>query len=237
MEYIYEALITFCWFVVPIIVLGIICIALRFLCKIPDFIFRKVLHLISALMIVELIVVPVHWWIAEIILGISLLGLTILLLIFEHTEVYKKFFVEKSKHEVLISFWLFFLVVASLIAFFWGYLGNDHRYYVIIAILSWAFGDAIAAILGRLIGKHKVSGKFIEGEKSIEGSVACFLLAFIVSFVLLIMLLNYPWWLSLFDALAVALAVSFMELFTKKGLDNLTCPLVASVILFLFSLI
>ena len=138
---------------------------------------------------------------------------------------------------MLISFWLFFLVVASLIAFFWGYLGNDHRYYVIIAILSWAFGDAIAAILGRLIGKHKVSGKFIEGEKSIEGSVACFLLAFIVSFVLLIMLLNYPWWLSLFDALAVGLAVSFMELFTKKGLDNLTCPLVASVILFLFSLI
>lgn len=237
MEYIYEALITFCWFVVPIIVLGIICIALRFLCKISDFIFRKVLHLISALMIVELIVVPIHWWIAEIILGISLIGLTILLLIFEYTEVYKKFFVEKSKHEVLISFWLFFLVVASLIAFFWGYLGNANRYYVIIAILSWAFGDAIAAILGRLIGKHKVSGRFIEGEKSIEGSVACFLLAFIISFVLLIMLLNYPWWLSLFDALAVGLAVSFMELFTKKGLDNLTCPLVASVILFLFSLI
>ena len=237
MEYFYEALLTFCWFVVPIIVLGIICIALRFLCKIPDFIFRKVLHLISALMIVELIVVPIHWWIAEIIIGISLIGLTILLLIFEHTEVYKKFFVEKSKHEVLISFWLFFLVVASLIAFFWGYLGNTNRYYVIIAILSWAFGDAIAAILGRLIGKHKVSGKFIEGEKSIEGSVACFLLAFIVPFILLIALFNYPWWLSLFDALAVGLAVSFMELFTKKGLDNLTCPLTASVVLFLFSLI
>ena len=236
-SFVYEALITFLWFTIPVIVLGIICIAIRFLTKIPDFIFRKILHLIAMGMIPILVIVPTHWWIAEIVTGICILGLLTLLLIFERTELYKKFFVEKSKHEVLISFLLFFLVVVLLIALFWGYRGDAHRYLVIVAILSWGLGDAAAAIFGRLIGKHQVSGKMIEGTKSIEGSVACFLLAFLISLILIILLMHYVWWLALIESLLIGVAVSFVELFTKKGFDNLTCPLVAALILFLFSLL
>ena len=236
-SFVYEALITFLWFTIPVIVLGIICIAIRFLTKIPDFIFRKILHLIAMGMIPILVIVPTHWWIAEIVTGICILGLLTLLLIFERTELYKKFFVEKNKHEVLISFLLFFLVVVLLIALFWGYRGDAHRYLVIVAILSWGLGDAAAAIFGRLIGKHQVSGKMIEGTKSIEGSVACFLLAFLISLILLILLMHYVWWLALIESLLIGVAVSFVELFTKKGFDNLTCPLVAALILFLFSLL
>ena len=236
-SFVYEALITFLWFTIPVIVLGIICIAIRFLTKIPDFIFRKILHLIAMGMIPVLVIVPTHWWIAEIVTGICILGLLTLLLIFERTELYKKFFVEKNKHEVLISFLLFFLVVVLLIALFWGYRGDAHRYLVIIAVLSWGLGDAAAAIFGRLIGKHKVSGKMIEGTKSIEGSVMCLVFAFVVSFLLLFLLMHYVWWLSLIEAFLIGVVVSLAELFTKKGLDTLTCPLAASVILFLFSLL
>ena len=236
-SFVYEALITFLWFTIPVIVLGIICIAIRFLTKIPDFIFRKILHLIAMGMIPILVIVPTHWWIAEIVTGICILGLLTLLLIFERTELYKKFFVEKNKHEVLISFLLFFLVVVLLIALFWGYRGDAHRYLVIVAILSWGLGDAVAAIFGRLIGKHQVSGKMIEGTKSIEGSVACFLLAFLISLIFLILLMHYVWWLALIESLLIGVAVSFVELFTKKGFDNLTCPLIAALILFLFSLL
>ena len=236
-SFVYEALITFLWFTIPVIVLGIICIAIRFLTKIPDFIFRKILHLIAMGMIPILVIVPTHWWIAEIVTGICILGLLTLLLIFERTELYKKFFVEKNKHEVLISFLLFFLVVVLLIALFWGYRGDAHRYLVIVAILSWGLGDAAAAIFGRLIGKHQVSGKMIEGTKSIEGSVACFLLAFLISLIFLILLMHYVWWLALIESLLIGVAVSFVELFTKKGFDNLTCPLIAALILFLFSLL
>lgn len=236
-ELVYEAIKTFLWFTIPIIVLGIICIAIRFLTKIPDFIFRKILHLIAVSMITVLLIVPTHWWIAEIVMGIGAIGIVVLLLIFERTEIYKKFFVEKNKHEILISFLIFFLVVIYLIALFWGYRGEAHRYLVIIALLSWGLGDAAAAIFGRLIGKHIVSGKVIGGNKSIEGSVMCFVFALVISFLLLFLLMHYLWWLSLIEALLIALLVSFAELFTKKGLDNLTCPLVASVILLLFSLL
>ena len=236
-ELVYEAIKTFLWFTIPIIVLGIICIAIRFLTKIPDFVFRKILHLIAVSMITVLLIVPTHWWIAEIVMGIGAIGIVVLLLIFERTEIYKKFFVEKNKHEILILFLIFFLVVIYLIALFWGYRGEEHRYLVIIALLSWGLGDAAAAIFGRLFGKHIVSGKVIEGNKSIEGSVMCFVFALAISFLLLFLLMHYLWWLSLIEALLIALLVSFAELFTKKGLDNLTCPLVASVILLLFSLL
>ena len=236
-NYFFEALKAFLWFVIPIIVIGTICLLIRIFIKIPDFIFRKVLHLIAAGMITILIVVPLHWWIAEIVFGICIIGLIVLLLIFERTSIYQKFFVEKSKHEVLISFLLFALVVTSLIAFFWGFRGDGNKYLVIIAISSWALGDAAAAILGRLIGKHKVSGKMIEGIKSVEGSIACFIFAFTISFVLLMTLMHYVWWLSLLEALSIGIVITFAELFTKKGLDNLTCPIAASIVLFLFSLI
>ena len=126
MEYFYEILKTFLWFVIPIIVLGIICLVVRFFFKIPDFIFRKILHLIAAGMITFLVVIPIHWWVAEIVMGISILGIVVLLLIFENTEIYKKFFVGKSKHEVLISFLIFAAVVTSLIAFFWD-LEETHK--------------------------------------------------------------------------------------------------------------
>ena len=236
-NYLFEILVTFLWFVIPIIVLGIICILIRVFTKVPDFVFRKILHLIAACMIAILLIIPIHWWVAEIIVGISAIGLTVLLLIFEPTPIYKKFFVEKSKHEILISFLLFFLVVACLIALFWGYKGYNNRFYVIIAILAWGLGDAAAAICGRLFGKHKVSGKLIEGTKSIEGSVMCFVFSFTISLILLLTLMYLVWWLALIEALLIGLLVSFAELFTKKGLDNITCPFVAALILFLFSLI
>ena len=236
-DQIYEIIKTFLWFVIPIIVLGIICILIRILFKIPDFIFRKILHLIAIGMMTVLVVVPTYWWVPEIILGICALGLIALLLAFEPTPLYKKFFIEKEKHEVLISFLVFFAVVAVIIAFFWGYRGEAYKYMAVIAILAWGLGDAAAAIAGHLIGKHKVSGKLIEGTKSIEGSVACFAFAFLISFVLLMTVIRYTWWLSLIESLVIGVFVSLAELFTKRGFDTLTCPLVASIILFLFSLI
>ena len=236
-EYFIEGLKTFLWFTILVIVLGLILIAIRFLVKIPDFIFRKILHLVAISMITILIVVPIHWWIAEIVLGICTFGILVFLLICEHTEFYKKLYVEKYKHEILISFFVFIAVVASLIALFWGYRGDTNKYCVLIALLSWGLGDAAASIVGHTLGKHKISGKFVEGTKSVEGSIACFVLAFIISLILLIALMHVVWWLSLIEAMLIGVFVVLAELFTKKGMDTASCPLVAGFVLFLFSLI
>lgn len=235
--YLEEGVKTFLWFFIPVLVLTIILIPIRIFVKIPDFIYRKILHITAIGMTLVLVIIPTRWWISEIVLLICSLGIIFVLIIFETTKFYKELFIEKGNHEVLISITLFFLVIASLIAFFFGFRGDDNKYYVIISLAAWGLGDAFASIIGHLIGKHKVSGKLVEGAKSIEGSIACFVFSFIISFILLMVLIHSVWWLALLESLVVGIVVSFTELFTKKGLDNITCPIVAAIILFLFSLI
>ena len=232
-----EGIKTFIWFTGLTALLTIIFIPIRFFIKIPDYIFRKILHITAISMMSILIIIPTQWWISEIILGIITVGIITVLLIFESLKYYQDLFIEKGKHEILLSILMFFVLSAVLIAFFFGYRGNEHKYYVIIALLSWGLGDAAASVFGHLLGKHKVSGKFIEGIKSIEGSVACFLFAFVISLILLIVLMHYILWLALLESILIGVVVSLSELFTKKGMDNLTCPIAASIILFLFSLI
>ena len=231
-----EIIKTFLWFFIPIVIVTGLLILMRVFAKMPDYVCRKILHLIAISTMIPLIVVPVHWWVSEIIMGISTIGIIVLLIIFERTNIYKKFFIEKGEHEIIISFLIFVFVVTSLIAFFWGYRGDSQKYLLLIALFSWGLGDAMASIFGHLIGKHPISGKLIEGTKSIEGSIACFAFAFLISFILLFVLMTYTLWLSLIESLIIGVLVSLAELFTKKGLDNLTCPLVAALILFLFSL-
>ena len=236
-SHINEMIITSLWFAIPILTLVGILIIVRKLTNIPDYIFRKILHLVAVFMIIPLVIVPSTWWVPEIIIGGCAVIVTTILLGFEPTEFYKKLFVEKGKHEIVISFIVFFIMMSSLIAFFWGYRGEGHKYYVIIAVLAWGLGDAAASIAGHAIGKHKIRGRLIEGTKSVEGSIACFLLAFIISIILLITVMRYVWWLALLESIVIGIMVSLTELFTKKGLDTITCPVVAGIVLFLFSLI
>lgn len=51
---------------------------------------------------------------------------------------------------------------------------------VVTSFLYLAFGDALAALVGKTYGKHK-----IYGGKSLEGSFACFTVCFIIGFVIL----------------------------------------------------
>ena len=59
----------------------------------------------------------------------------------------------------------------------------------------------------------------------------------IFSLILLLTLIHMVWWLAILEALLIGICVSLAELFTKKGMDTITCPIVSAIILFLFSLI
>ena len=235
MEYFLEILKVGLWTVLPILLILFSLFFLKRFIDIPDYLSRKLLHLTASLMVIPVVIIPSTWWVAEISVACLLAGVVIILLIGEGYEFYQKFFVEKYKHEVIISFVIYFLVMASLIVFFWLY--RESKYFVIMAILAWSLGDAAASIFGHLCGRNTLSGKLIEGTKSIEGSVACLVFAFAVPFIMLLAVYQYVWWLALLSALSTALGVTIAELFTKKGLDNLSCPLIAALVLFLFSLI
>ncbi|MDR0719411.1 MAG: phosphatidate cytidylyltransferase [Treponema sp.] len=82
-----------------------------------------------------------------------------------------------------------------------------------IAIYALAFGDGLAGLVGRFLGRFRPA--FMNG-KSIEGSLACFIAVFIAAFRVCG---------SLQLAGAVAVTATFVEAFPLEDYDNLMLPL------------
>lgn len=211
--------------------LAAVLIAVRFTTKVADYIFRKLLHFVAFTSILPLVLSTDIWWIAVAVEVLFLLLVIVVLQLLEHFSFYKKLFVEKGKHEVIFSFIGLFGLMATLIAIFWGAFGSEHLYIAVGAIMAWGPGDAVAAIVGKQRGKHKLQGKHIEGTKSVEGSVGMAITAFVCLLLVLLFMSALPWYVSVIFALAIAPVASLTELYTKGGWDTVTVPAVVSLLL------
>jgi dolichol kinase len=106
--------------------------------------------------------------------------------------------------------------------------------YVIIAgILPMAFGDAAASLVGQKMGRHQFN---ILSKKSLEGTTAMFTIT-LVSVMFSLLLFSYLCPFSTFTlllaSLGVAASATVLEALTPKGLDNLTVPLISTLIFLL----
>jgi len=214
-----------------IVALALVLIVVRFTTNVPDYIFRKLLHIVAFTSILPLVLSTDIWWVSAAVEVLFLLLVIAALLFFERFSFYKNLFVEKGKHEVIFSFVALFGLMTALIAVFWGCFGAERLYIVVGAIMAWGPGDAVAAIVGKKMGKHKLKGKYIEGTKSIEGSVGMAITAFVCLLPVLFFMSGLPWYVSVIFALTVAPVASLTELFTKGGWDTVTVPLAVSLIL------
>lgn len=214
-----------------IVALATVLIILRFTTKVPDYIFRKLLHFVAFTSILPLVFATELWWIAVAVEVAFLLLVIAGLQFFERFSFYKGLFVEKAKHEVIISFVSLFGLMTVLLAVFWGGFGAEALYIPVGAIMAWGPGDAVAAIVGKKFGKHKLQGKCIEGVKLVEGSVGMAITSFMCLLPVLLTMSSLPWYVSLAVALVVAPVASLTELFTKKGWDTVTVPIVSAVLL------
>ena len=151
--------------------------------------------------------------------------------LFERFKFYSGLFVEKAKHEVLISFVSLFAMIGLFIAVCWGLLGAECKYLAVAAIMAWGPGDGMAAIIGIRFGKRKLTGKWIEGTKSVEGTVAMGVTSFLCVTVTLLLMTDIAWWNIVVGALLIAVASAFTEMFTQKGWDTVTVPVVALAIM------
>lgn len=214
-----------------IVSFALVLVLVRFTTKVPDYIFRKLLHVVAFTSIFPLLLCTDTWWIAVLVQITFLIVIIIALHYFERFAFYKSLFVEKSKHEVIISFVLLFGLIAVMIAVYWGIFGAGHAYIAAASIMAWGPGDAAAAIIGRNFGKHKLSGRWIEGVKSVEGSVAMGITSFAFTFLTLLLMSELSVPTALIFSLIVAPIAALIELYTKYGLDTVTVPIVASVVL------
>ena len=229
--YLTEFLKVFGIYIGYIVALAVVLIIVRFTTKVPDYIFRKLLHFVAFTSILPLVLSTDIWWIASAVEVFFLILVIVALLFFEKFSFYKGLFVEKRKHEVIFSFIGLFGLMTALIAVFWGVFGSEHLYIAITAIMAWGPGDAVAAIVGRNWGKHKLQGKMIEGVKSVEGCVGMAITSFVCSFATLITMSGLAWYMALIFAFVTAPIASLTELFTKKGWDTVTVPVISALML------
>ncbi|CCV64629.1 hypothetical protein, similar to phosphatidate cytidylyltransferase cdsA (2.7.7.41), putative fragment [Alteracholeplasma palmae J233] len=96
-----------------------------------------------------------------------------------------------------------------------------------IGILVLGYGDGLAALLGKKFGK-----KQIINHKTWVGSITMFLVSFLVSTLLMVGYSSISIQYILLYAGLVGILATLIELLTPKGLDNLTLPLLISLLMY-----
>ncbi len=201
----------------------------RRLIRIPTEVFRKILHTILLCSLFVWLYAFPNWWMASLAAVVFIAGVYPILSFCERWSGYSALLTERKGGEVKNSLFLVFMMFALLNALCWGLLGQ--RWLVLACICAWGFGDAAAALIGKKYGKHYLQGKYIEGRKSVEGTFAMFMVSFLSVLIVLMYFAKLPWYGSLSIAFVTAAVSAFVELFTRRGMDTVTCPFAAAAVL------
>ncbi len=210
-----------------------ICLAgallLRRFVVLPREAFRKTLHLILLGSIFILTYGFQTWWVSAIAAIVFIIIFFPILVFAERIPGYSKLLIERKSGEIKSSLVVAFSMFAILICVCWGWLGL--KFLVIASVLAWGLGDLAAALLGKEFGQNYIEGKMVEGRKTLEGTLAMFGVSFVT--VLVVLLAYGP--LEGFGyvpiAALTAAGTTIAELYTKNGMDTLTCPFTAAAIM------
>lgn len=197
--------------------------------KIPDEIFRKILHCILLASFLFFVFGFQTWWMAVVLAVLFAVVVYPILAFFERFKGFSQLTTERKSGELKNSLLLVFGMFAVVALVCWGFAGD--KYLVLAAVYAWGFGDAAAALIGKYFGKHKITLKYLDGKKSVEGSFAMF----VTSFISVVVILIYQGTMSvggcILISVVVALVSAVAELYSKNGLDTVICPLSAMVVL------
>lgn len=106
-----------------------------------------------------------------------------------------------------------FILTATL------FQNKDYLYIGAVAILALGYGDGIGGLITEYIGKHKFELK----NKSVEGSLVCFIVTFLTTIVVL--QTTYVGSMLVPYSIYIAVMATMLELFSPKNTDNLFMPL------------
>ena len=212
-----------------ILIAASIMLSARKLFTIPDELFRKILHFILLGAYIPLVSAFEVWWMAAVFAVSLALILFPVLALAEKIPMFSAFVNERKKGEFKSSMVLALGMMAFSVTVCWG-LFRD-KFLVLASIYAWGVGDALAALIGKRFGRHKIKWKLADGKKSTEGSLAMLICSFlsVLSVLLIRGGLNIP--LCAGVALAAAIVCTITEMCTKDGLDTVVCPLSAMVVI------
>ena len=202
--------------------------ARRFL-KIPDELFRKILHFILLGAYFPFLFAFDTWWISAGFAALLIVIFYPVLALAGRIPMFSSFVNERKKGEFKSSMILALLTVVFSISICWGLFGD--KLLVLACVYAWGVGDAFAALAGKQFGKHKICLPFADPRKSWEGSAAMFLTSALSVLIILLARGGTGWGSCLLIALIAAAVTTYVELCTKGGLDTITCPAAAMAVI------
>ena len=226
MEAFFHGTAIFFAFVIPA---AAIMLTFRALVKIPDELFRKILHFILLGAYIPLCFGFETWWMAAALTAGFAVVLYPILTLASRIPGFTKFTTQRKEGEFISSMVLALATMAISVSLCWGVFGD--RYLVLACVYAWGVGDAFAALIGKQFGKHKIKLPFADSRKSWEGSAAMFLSAVLSVLIVLLVRSGLGFGACLLISLLAATATTYVELITKDGLDTITCPAVAMAVI------
>ena len=216
-------------FLLYVIPAAVISFLARGFLKIPDELFRKILHFILLGAYIPLLFALETWWKAS-VLAVGLIAVFYpVIMLAEKIPAFSAFINQRRQGEIKNSLVLALSMMALSTCVCWGIFGD--RYLVLACVYAWGVGDAFAALIGKQFGKHKIRMKFADPHKSVEGSAAMFVSSAVAVCIVLLVRGGLGAGSCVFIALAAAAVSALVELCTKDGYDTFTCPAAAMVVI------
>ena len=216
----------FALYVIPAAVIMLLC---RMFLKIPDELFRKILHFILLGAYFPFLFAFNTWWISVALAAALIVVLYPLLALAGKIPLFSSFVNERKKGEFKSSMVLALLTMVMSISVCWGIFGD--KLLTLACVYAWGVGDAFAALIGKQFGRHKVKLPFADPRKSWEGSGAMFLASVISVLTVLLVRGGLGLGSCLLTALLAAAVTTYVELVTKDGMDTVTCPAAAMAVI------
>lgn len=209
--------------VVSVIFIGIIMVSAKIFEKFNKEISRKYMHIMLS-----------NWWIIAMLFFDNVIAASIMPACFVVINYlsHKKNIIklmerddnDENKDSYGTVYYAISLVVLAIATF--GIVNNPAI--GLCGIITMGYGDGLAAIIGKSIKSKEF--KFKGNTKSVAGCTAMFL----VTFIIFIGFLTYNESTHIFiKSIGVALIMTIIEAISIKGTDNLTVPLLTSLLAFL----
>lgn len=206
-----------------------VALTLRRLIRIPDELFRKLLHFILLASYIPFAFAYDTWWLSVLLALILEVLIYPILAWAEKLPRFSSFVNERKGGEFKHSLLLAFTMLALCNSVCWGLLGD--KYLGLACMYAWGVGDAFAALIGKKYGKHKITWKYADRKKSLEGSAAMFVSSGIA--VACVLLAHDHLTLPAYILIPAAgsAAATVVEILSKEGYDTVLCPTAAMAVM------
>ncbi len=203
--------------------------------KWPQWVTRKLVHIGAGMWVWGILYFFDNWYIGI----IPFATFIVLNFIFYKMHTFKTMDKEDSSPGTIY----FAISITLLFIVFWRTNSPTDRVFIAVAaIMAMTWGDALASLIGKSIGKRKFA--LLKNNRTMEGSLAMFIASFLVMTFVLYYLpgsefsaLNIGLKMSLSSAmmlaLPTALSATVAEGISPAGTDNLTVPLLTALLLWL----